>query len=315
MTADVAQIAGIDIAKEHLDIHLQPSGAALRVTNDEAGLKQLLAWLRGVTITRVVFEATGAYHRELERTLAQAGLAYAKVNPRQVRCFAQALGWQAKTDRIDAKLLAHYGTLIEPRDSQPRSAAAAELCALVTARRALVKDRTAVLCRAKTLESQLLKRQATAQLRQIERHIAAIEQACRDLIAADEGLRAKLVILESIPGIGAATAAALLADMPELGQLDHKQVASLAGLAPITRESGTWKGKSFIRGGRPHLRRALYMPALVAMRVNPTLKDKYQALIAAGKPAKVAIVAVMRKLLILANALIRDGRNWSEKAA
>lgn len=315
MSESIAQVVGIDISKDHLDIHLHPGGTEQRVANDKTGHKKLLAWLEGVAVERIVFEATGPYHRLLERSLAMAGLPFAKVNPRQARRFAEATGRLAKTDRVDAVMLARFGALLEPQSRSPRSELLDALAELVAARRGLVKDRTATTNRTKVQRLQLLKRQAAQRLLQIERQIAQVDRLCLELIDSEQALKERLMILLSIPGIGEATAIALLADMPEIGQLEPKQAASLAGLAPVARESGTWRGKSFIRGGRAHLRQALYMPALVAMRFNPPLRAKYQALIEAGKPAKVAITAIMRKLLILANALLRDRRTWTPEMA
>jgi transposase len=311
MNASLAQVAGIDIAKDQLEVHLLPSGATRQVPNNRVGHQALLRWLGPLSIERIVFEATGPYHRQLEHALAAAGLPFAKVNPRQARRFAEAIGRLAKTDRVDAAMLARLGALLQPEVRSANSQVLDDLAELVAARRALVKDRTACLNRAKVQRIALLKSQVAQRLRQIEAQIEAIDRQCQVLIAADAALCHRLAILESIPGLGSATAIAILAEMPELGQLEHKQAASLAGLAPVARQSGTWRGRSFIRGGRAHLRQALYMPALVAVRFNAALKAKYQAFRAAGKPPKVALIAIMRKLLILANALIRDGRTWS----
>jgi transposase len=315
MSDSLAQVAGIDIAKDHLDVHLHPSGATRRVTNDTAGHKALLGWFARQSVERIVFEATGPYHRRFERALCAAGLPFAKINPRQARRFAEATGRLAKTDRVDAALLARLGALLQPEARTPKSPLLDELTELVAARRALVKDRTACRNRAKIVSIALLKSQAAQRLRHITAQIAALDRLCRERVASDQTLSRRLAILTSIPGLGEATAIALLADMPELGQLEPKQAASLAGLAPVARESGTWRGKSFIRGGRAHVRQALYMPALVAIRFNEPLKTKYRALTQAGKPAKVAITAIMRKLIVLANALLRGERKWSPHLA
>jgi transposase len=315
MSESLAQVAGIDISKDHLDVCLHPSGAMRRVRNDRAGHKVLLHWFARQRVERIVFEATGPYHRRLERSLSAAGLPFAKINPRQARRFAEATGRLAKTDRVDAALLARLGALLQPKAREPKSELLDALTELVAARRALVKDRTACRNRAKIVSLPLLKSQAAQRLRQIEAQIAALDRLCRELVASDQILSQRLAILTSIPGLGEATGIALLADMPELGEIEPKQAASLAGLAPIARESGTWRGKSFIRGGRAHVRQALYMPALVAVRFNEPLKTKYRALIRAGKPAKVAITAIMRKLLVLANSLLRDDRKWSPHLA
>ena len=190
-----------------------------------------------------------------------------------------------------------------------------DLKELLVARRALIKDRTAATNRDHVSRAPLLKRHASQRLRQIERQLEAIDAAMQSLCQADADLKARLAILVSIPGIGDATALAMLIEMPELGTIENKCVASLAGLAPIARDSGQTRGKRFIRGGRGHLRQALYMPALVAIRFNAAMKQKYEAFVAAGKPKKAAIVAVMRKLVVLANALLRDQRAWTPNSA
>jgi transposase len=225
-------------------------------------------------------------HRAFEHALAKAGLPLVKVNPRQARRFAEATGKLAKTDRLDAALLARMGALlaIEPRPA--RSKALAELKELHIAREALVKDRTAAKNRAKIRTLALLKRQNAQRLDQIERQIAAIDAAILAFIEANAELAKRFAILTSIPGVSQITAFALLIEMPELGTLEARQAASLAGLAPVARQSGRWTGRAFIRGGRASVRQALYMPALVAARFNPELKAKYTQLVKAGKARK-----------------------------
>jgi transposase len=311
MPSTIAQSVGVDIAKDTLEVHLHPAGRVRRFANDAKGWAALIAWLGGFVIARVAFEPSGAYHRAFERRLAEAGLPLVKVNPRQARRFAEAIGRHAKTDAVDAALLARFAALLEPPVRPVVSAALDAMKELHGARRALVKDRVAACNRDHRYRVPLLKRQAGERLRQIDRQIAAIDAALHAALAADPALQARFAILVSIPGVGEATAFAMLIEMPELGALEHKCAASLAGLAPIARDSGQHRGKRCIRGGRAPLRQALYMPALVAVRFDPAMKAKYEALLAAGKPAKVALVAIMRKLLILANALLRDGRLWS----
>ena len=315
MTATIAQTLGVDIAKATLDVYLHPEAAAQQFANTQAGIAALLAWLQPYAISRVVLEPTGAYHRLFERQVGSTGLPMVKVNPLQARRFAEAIGRRAKTDAVDAAMLARFGALDE---LQPRPVVSQTLSAmkeLLVARRGLIKDRVAATSRNHVHQAPLLKRFAVQRLRQVARQLAAIDDALRALCRADPGLQARLDILVSIPGIGEATALAMLIDMPELGTLDHKCAASLAGLAPIARDAGQHSGKRCIRAGRAHLRQALYMPALVAIRFNTDLTAKYQALVAAGKPPKVAITAVMRKLVILANALLHQGRAWTPKAA
>lgn len=305
---------GVDISKDHLEAHRWPDGAAERFGNDRTGHRALIEWIGERPIGRVVFEPTGPYHRGLERALAAAGLPFAKVNPRQARRFAEAIGRLAKTDRVDAAMLARMGALLEPQLHRPASEILEDLKELRLARCALIKDRTAARNRGKQLRQALLRRQNGQRLRRIERDLAAIDAAIEALIAGDDELARRARILRSIPGISAVTAVAMLAEMPELGTLDPKAAASLAGLAPVTRQSGNWRGHAAIRGGRAGLRQALYMPALVAARFNPDLKAKFEALVTAGKPPKLAITAIMRKMLILANALLRDRREWAAAA-
>jgi transposase len=315
MSDTIAQSVGVDIAKDTLEVHLHPAGKGRRFGNDAKGWAALIAWLKGFPIARIAFEPSGVYHHAFERRLAAAGLPLVKVNPRQARRFAEAIGRHAKTDAVDAAMLARFAALLEPPVRPVVSATLDAMKELHVARRALLKDRVAARNRDHTHRSALLKRQARARLAQIDRQIAAIDAALRAQLATDPALQARFEILVGIPGIGAATAFALLVAMPELGALAHKGAASLAGLAPIARDSGRHHGKRFIRGGRAPLRQALYMPALVAVRFDAAMKTKYDALLAAGKPPKVALVAIMRKLLILANALLRDGRTWTPKLA
>jgi transposase len=214
---------------------------------------------------------------------------------------------------LDAAMLARMGALLQLPVRPPRSDIVLELKDLHLAREALVRDRTAARNRGKVLTLALLKRQNAQRLDQIERQLAVIEAAMRELVKADADLSARFDILTNIPGVSAITAFAFLVEMPELGTLEAGEAGSLAGPAPIARQSGRWTGRSFIRGGRAGLRQALYMPALVATRFNPDMKTKYQQLIAAGKPAKVAIAAIMRKLVVLANALLKANRPWQPK--
>ena len=315
MSDTIVQSVGVDISKDTLDVYLHPAGTARRFANTRRGRSGLIAWLAEFTIARIVFEPTGPYHHGFERQLAEARQPLAKVNPRQARRFAEAVGRHAKTDAVDAAMLARLAALLEPPVRPAVSQALDDMKELIVARRALVKDRVAALQRDGVHRSMLLKRQAAQRLAQIERQITSIDAALHTMLAADAALKARFDILVSIPGVGETTALIMLVEMPELGDLDQRGAASLAGLAPVARDSGQHRGKRFIRGGRASLRQALYMPALVAVRFNADLKAKYDALRSAGKPPKVALTAIMRKLVILANALVRDGRTWSTKLA
>lgn len=315
MHVSIPQTLGVDISKETLDVHLHPGGDSARFGNDKKGFAALIKWCAGRTIAQIVYEPTGAYHRAFETRFLEAGFALAKVNPRQARRFAEAVGTNAKTDAVDAAMLARFGAMLEPRTLAPTCAILNDMKDLLGARRALVKDRTAAQNRAYQRSLALLKTQAADRLRQIDRQIAAIDAALRARLADDPALKPRFDILVSIPGLGEITAFALLIDLPELGTLENKCAASLAGLAPMARDSGQWRGKRFIRGGRAELRHALFMPALVAMRFNADLKAVYDRLTGGGKPPKVALVAVMRKLVILANALLKKGTCWEPKLA
>ena len=232
MTVIIARTLGIDISKDRLDVHLLPEGTERQYTNNASGLRELIRWLAPLAPARVVYEATGAYHRLLERTLGAKGLPLVKMNPQRTRAFAKAAGRLSKTDRIDAAMLANFGALMAPQIRPIRSDALDTLCELVAARRALIKDRTAALNRQKSLNIPLLKRQAEQRLKQIAAQITAIDTECRTRIASELGLRRRFDILTSIPGLGEASAFAIVADMPELGALENKQAASLAGLGP-----------------------------------------------------------------------------------
>jgi transposase len=303
---------GVDISKAYLDAHRLPDGLARQFTNDRRGFGAMIKWIGKLNLERIVYEPTGAFHRCFEDALARAGLPLAKVNPLQARRFAQARGTRAKTDKVDAAVLAHMGVALQPGICPVPSKMLRDLKELQGARQALVKDRTAAKNRRKSLRVPLLKKQSTLRLRQITHSLEAIERAMLALIDDDRKTARAFEILCSIPGISNITAATLLVEIPELGTLEQKAVASLAGLAPFSRESGKWKGKRFIGGGRKFLREALYMPALVASTYNPDMKVVYQRLKDAGKPSKVAITAVMRKLIILANTLVKNNRVWSE---
>lgn len=304
--------AGIDVSKAHLDVYLHPEGSHRRFSNDKTGWRALRSWLAEAHPDGVVYEATGCYHKGVERYLGGHGFAIARLDARRARRFAEALGVNAKTDPVDARMLAQFGAFLKPPAMVLPEPALEQLKELVAARRDLVKRRTRIANRRKIVVSPLLKRQLRQSAEQVKRQIARIDTECHDLAMADPALARRLAILLSVTAIGAVTAMTLLADMPELGDLNDKQAASLMGVAPVARDSGVFRGKRHIRGGRAQVRKAVYMAALVATRFNADMKRKYQTLIENGKPPKVALTAVMRKLIILVNALIRDDRMWTE---
>lgn len=277
---------GIDISKSKLDVYRLSDGAVESVPNTRTGFAALRRWIGQAIPARVVYEATGPYHAAFERSLA-GHLPLVKVNPLQARRFAQARGTRAKTDLVDAAMLAQMGAALALQPDAPVREGQHELKELQVARTGLIKDRTRLLNRVKTQTIALTKRHSQALLRQIERSLQEIEAEIKTrLRATDHGARAH-DILCSIPGISDVTAAAILIECPEIGTLGRKQIASLAGLAPMARQSGQWRGHAFIQGGRKFLRDALYMPALVAVRFNPDMATKYQTMCAAGKPKKV----------------------------
>ena len=315
---------GIDISKDTLDTHRLGTGAAAQFANSAAGLRALRRWIGAQIPDLVVYEATGAYHAALERGFAGV-LPLVKVNPLQARRFAQARGTRAKTDAVDARILAVMGAALDLAPDVPAGKNPHDLKALQIARMALIKERTRLLNRSKTQSLALLKRQSKARLEQIKRQLTALEAALLDLTRQCPKRARAFDSLCSIPGLGRVTAVAILVECPEIGTLTRKQIASLAGLAPMTRPSGRrhrrsdrWRvlgdrGTAFIQGGRKFLRDALYRPALVAARYNPDLRQRYQTMIQAGKPAKVALTALMRKMIELANALVQQDRKWTPK--
>ena len=300
---------GVDISKTHLDA-CRPDGEAKRFGNDAKGFEEFAAWVAADAL--VVYESTGHYHRDFEEALA-GQLRLARVNAARARRFAQALGEEAKTDAADARVLAAMGAALPLRQVEARSAAQRDLDGLATARDGLVRDRVAALNRREHVRGKLLKQQNRNRLAQIDRQLRAVDARIGELLAADAALARRAEVLASIPGLGPVTVAGLVVGMPELGGLDAKAAASLAGLAPMARESGSWTGRSHIKGGRRRVRRLLYMAALSAIRCNPDMAAKYRQLTGNGKPGKVALVAVMRKLLLLANVLLRDDRLWTPR--
>ena len=312
MKEDAPNTVGVDISKMRLDAHRLRDGEAAQFDNDASGFKELARWIESADC--VVYEATGRYHRGFEEALVAAGMPLARANPLRARRFAQSMGRNAKTDAVDAAVPARMGAALDLRPTAPAGGALRDLADLTAAREALVRDRVAALNRREGQRIALLRRQCRQRLAQLDRQVKALDAEIARTLADDEGLARRAELLASIPGVGLATAAGLLAAMPELGGLDAKAAASLAGLAPVARESGRWRGKRFIQGGRARVRRLLYMAAVAAIRHNPDLGRKHRELVGRGKPPKVALTAVMRKLLLLANALLRQNRLWTPRA-
>ncbi|MGB3797631.1 MAG: IS110 family transposase [Alteraurantiacibacter sp.] len=304
-------MVGIDVSKDWLDVFLHPGGERLRVENDTAGIHRLRTRCLAVAAKLMVLEATGRYHRAAHVCLHAADVPVAVINPYRSRRFADVLGRLAKTDEIDAEVLARFAAVMEPAPTDPPSSAMARITEMTVARRQMVRERLALESRRSQASLDLVRDQVDERIKLCRRQCKALDAELRVLVRAERQIARRFDILTSIPGIGPTTAATLLSDMQELGAANAAEVSALAGVAPMNRDSGTLRGRKMIRGGRVAVRNVLYMAATVAVRWNPCLKAFYERLRQIGKPFKVAITAVMRKLLILANALLTEDRTWS----
>ena len=304
------RFVGIDVAKDRLDVHVRPSGEAFAVARDGEGLMALLERLRALEPALIVLEATGGFETTVAAAVAGAGLPLAVVNPRQIRDFARAIGQLAKTDALDAAAIARFAAAVRPEprplpDDQTRL-----LAELVARRRQIIEMMTAERNRRSHLSRPRLIKGLDRHLTGLQKDLSEIEQEIDTTIRGTPAWREREDLLISVPGVGPTLARTLLADVPELGKLDRKQIAALIGVAPINRDSGTLRGRRTTWGGRAKVRAALYMAALVASRHNPVLAAFYNRLLTAGKPKKLALTAVMRKLLVILNAMLRDKRQW-----
>jgi transposase len=303
-------IVGIDVSKSRLDVVVRPSGETFAVERNAAGVEKLIARLRKLSPHIVALEATGGFETVVVAALGSARLPVAIVNPVQVRAFAKAIGQRAKTDPIDAGVIAHFAeaTNLEPRplpDEQTRL-----LADLVGRRRQIVAMIGAERQREQRVTAPRPRKSIARLIKALEKELASLDTDIDDTVKGSPAWRAKEDLLTSVPGVGPVISRTLVAELPELGQLSHKPIAALAGLAPFTRQSGKWRGKSFIGGGRMAVRAALFMGAMVAKQHNPVLKAFFDRLVAAGKPKMVALIAVARKLLTILNAIVRDNRPW-----
>jgi transposase len=301
---------GIDVSKERLDVCSLPDGGTFSVANDRAGIDELLArLLEGVRPELVVLEATGKYERPAAVAVAAAGIAVAVVNPRQARDFAKAAGRLAKTDRIDAEVLARFAGAVGPRPSVLPDEEARVLQDILLRRRQLLEMMVAEKNRLQ-MASEAVARRIAAHVRWLEKELSRVDRELDEAVRESETWRANEELLRSVPGVGPVLARTLLAELPELGTLPRRRLCALVGVAPFNRDSGTFRGKRQVWGGRAPVRAALYMGALVATRHNPLIREFYERLLAAGKPKKVALVACMRKLLSILNAVMRDRVPW-----
>jgi transposase len=305
-------VAGIDVSKENLDVCVLPLGISRRFSNDESGCAELVEVLAAAAPSRVIFESTGGLEMLAVGIASAASLPVVIVNPRQIRDFAKACGLLAKTDKLDAKVIALFGQKIEPEIRPLKDEATQELSALISRRRQLVDMQTAEKNRLSTAPKAV--RECIARhIEWLEQQICSFDDDISRFIQSSPIWKAKEQILTSVKGIGPVTAATLLAALPELGSVSRHKVSALAGLCPYNRDSGKLKGKRSIWGGRATVRSVLYMATLAAVRFNPVIKDFYDRLRKAGKLHKVAITAAMRKLLVILNAMLRDNRPWDNE--
>jgi transposase len=309
--SQTAHWIGIDVSKQFLDVAVRPTGELWQFANDEPGIAELVNKLETLEVALVVLEATGGLEGLVTAALALAGIQVAVVNPRQANAFGKALGFLAKTDRIDAGILAHFGEAVRPEPRQLPSEEAANLAALMARRRQLVEMLT--------METNRLGSAPATLRKDIRDHIIWLQKRLKDsngdiqkLLKTSPLWREKDQLLQDVPGVGYVLSATLLSMLPELGKLNRKEIAALVGVAPLNRDSGGMKGKRATWGGRSSVRDVLYMAAMSAVRYNPVIKNFYERLVTAGKPRKVALVACMRKLLVILNAMFRDNVSWNE---
>jgi len=296
---------GLDLAKDSFELHGLPRGSN-SLPNTPAGHRKLINRLRNLPGRfHLILEPTGGYERALVAALHQADIALSVVNPKRVRDFARARGLLAKTDRLDARVLAEFGEVMRPAPTAPPEPSTEALSALVRRREQLEQQLQREQCRLEHSHQRAVSASLRRSIAQLKKEIARLEKAIEELLEGDDDLHGRVQQLETVKGVGRRTATRLLAELPELGSASRRQIAALAGLAPINQDSGTYRGRRFIRGGRPAVRRCLYMAALVASRHNPPLRSFYKRLQQAGKPKKCALIAVMRKLLITLNAILK----------
>jgi transposase len=303
-------VVGIDVSKDRLDVHVTPCGEAFFEANDAAGVEKLAGRLAGLAPTLVALEATGGFETLAAAALASAGLPVTVVNPAQVRSFADALGKRAKTDQIDAEVIARFAVASGVKPKPLPDAQSRLLAELVSRRRQIMSMIVAEEARLKRAAERQLKKSIGRLLTALRRELATLDSDLDKQIRTSPAWRIKEDLLSSVPGVAKGISRTLIAELPELGTLDRRQIASLVGLAPFTRQSGKWRGKSFISGGRASVRAALFMGALVASQHNPVLKAFRDKLVAQGKPKMVALIATARKLLTILNAIIRDQKPW-----
>jgi transposase len=301
---------GIDVSKHRLDVHVRPSGEAWSVDNDAKGHARLAERLGALSPSLVVLEATGGYQAAVAAELAAANLAVAVVNPRQVRDFAKATGKLAKTDEIDAAVLAHFAEAVRPEPRPMPDELTLEIQALVVRRRQLIDMRTAEMNRLETCRVVPVRRNIQKMINMLNKQIEKVDDDIDTTIRNSPAWREREDLLSSVKGVGSTTARTMLAQLPELGRLNRREIAALVGVAPFNHDSGKRRGERTIRGGRSEVRSVLYMATVTAVRHNPQIRTVYERLLAAGKKPKVALIACVRKLLTILNAMMRTNQPW-----
>jgi transposase len=303
------KFVGIDVSKRWLEVQVHGEAESRKFGNDLDGIRSLLEQMKALQPVRIVFEATGGYEKRAAKVLSEAGLAVAVVNPTRVRRFAEALGILAKTDKIDAKVIAHFASVARPAPNGRRSDLEEQLAACVERRRQLTVELSAEKNRLSTCPA-CVREDIKEHIAWLEEHIDRLEAEIQVCIMQKPEWQARAEIIDSVPGVGPVTATTLIAELPELGQLNRQKIAALAGLAPFNKDSGPKKGKRKISGGRSGIRRPLYMATLSATRHNPVIRAFYQSLRKRGKEKMVALTACMRKLLVIINTMVRKGEAW-----
>ena len=303
---------GVDTGKTQLDIYIRPLGIYFVVSNDEGGIKEAITVIKKHKVTRVVIEATGRLEQPFIMACAKANIPFVIANPVNIKRFAGAINQKAKTDKLDAQLIAHYAEVIKPKLSELKPEQIRLMSDLLSRRRQLIDMQTMEKNRL-----QIMPKEITSSIKPVltvlKNQLEKIDNKLLKLIESCDEYKIKNDIVQSVPGVGKVVAFNLISEMPELGYINNKEAASLVGVAPFNRESGSYKGKRMIRGGRSQIRTAMYMAMMSAIQCNPTFKKLYQRLVAAGKPKKVAIIACIRKLVITLNSMVRDGVYWDPK--
>ncbi len=305
------ECVGIDISKMCFDVEMASSGKRRHYDYTASGMRKALKDIQRIDPYIVVLEATGGYEDKRARFLQKHKVPVSVVNPRRIRSFAKALGIMAKTDKIDAAVIADFAARLKPEPQEPISENARHLKHLTARRRQLIDMRTREKNRMEHADIKMIAKSLKAVIKTLDREIAMVEQAIVKAVSTDNALKAKAEMLQTVPGIGQITANALVTELPELGVYNRQQIAALVGVAPINRDSGTFRGKRMTGGGRRQLRTQLYMPTLVAIQHNPVIRAYYERLVDSGKLKMTAVVASMRKLLVIMNTMIKNNENWN----